>query len=257
MTGAGGGMTDLNWLTARPIAHRGLHDPRNGVIENTQSAVARAVDHGFAIEVDLQISADGEAMVFHDETLDRLTEASGPVADRSAQELVSVRFRETGDHMQTLPALLQQVSGEATLILELKSLWNENTVLARRTAEVLDDYAGPVAVMSFDPALITASRSLAPDRVRGIVACRFDDAAEWPALSASQRLGLRFFSHMAQTRPHFVSYDIMALESVAPRLLRAVGVPLITWTVRDETQANYGATWADQITFEGFLPDTA
>lgn len=249
-------MTDLSWLTASPIAHRGLHARQDGIVENTQSAVAAALNHGYAIEVDLQISADGEAMVFHDETLDRLTKASGAVADRSAEELRSVKFRETDDRMQSLPELLLQVAGRSTLVLELKSLWAENTQLAHRTAEVLSGYGGPAAVMSFDPALITAFRNLDGDRVRGIVACRFDDADEWPELSSSQRLGLRFFSHMAQTRPHFVSYDIKGLETVAPRLLRALGVPLITWTARDESQASYGAKWADQITFEGFLPNT-
>lgn len=249
-------MTDLTWLTARPIAHRGLHDAQSGVIENTTSAVARALDHGYSIEVDLQISADGEAMVFHDETLDRLTEAEGAVAERGSQELQSVRFRDTEDRMQTLSELLKQVAGRSALVLELKSLWNDNAVLARRTAEVLSDYNGAAAVMSFDPALVAASRGLDPDRIRGIVACRFEDADEWPELSSMQRFSLRYFSHMAQTRPHFVSYDIKGLESLAPRLLRALGVPLITWTVRDEYQALYGSDWADQITFEGFLPGT-
>ena len=249
-------MTDLTWLTARPIAHRGLHDAQNGVIENTATAVARALDHGYSIEVDLQISADGEAMVFHDETLDRLTEATGPLAARGSQELQSIRLRGTEDRMQTLGELLQQVAGRSALVLELKSLWNANAVLARRTAEVLSNYDGAAAVMSFDPALVAASRSVDPRRIRGIVGCGFDDADEWPELSSLQRLGLRYFSHMAQTRPHFVSYDIKGLESLAPRLLRALGVPLITWTVRDEYQALYGSDWADQITFEGFLPDT-
>ena len=247
-------MPDLSWLTDRPIAHRGLHDADDAVIENSPSAVAAAIDHGYAIEVDLQMSADGEAMVFHDETLERLTEATGPVAGRSARDLKRVPLRGTADRMQTLPELLEQVAGRATLVLELKSLWSGDTALARRTADALDGYDGPVAVMSFDPGMITAIRWIDPSVVRGIVACRFDDAAEWSELSTWQRVRLRWFFHLAQTRPQFVSYDIKNLRSAAPRTVRALGLPLITWTVRSQADAELAAKWADQITFEGFMP---
>jgi glycerophosphoryl diester phosphodiesterase len=248
-------MSDLDWLTARPIAHRGLHDQSRGVIENTASAVAAALDLGYAIEVDLQISADGHAVVFHDETLNRLTEMSGDVAKLSASELKSVNLRGTDDRMQTLPELLDQVSGRAPIILELKSRWTSDTALARCAAEALQQYRGPIAVMSFDPVPIRWLRRHAPGIVRGIVACAFQDADEWQALSAGQRFGLRLFSHIAQTRPHFVSYDIKGLRSAVPRLLRALSVPLITWTVRTADEADFAAKWADQITFEGFLPE--
>ncbi len=248
-------MRDLSWLTARPIAHRGLHDPNKGIIENTPSAVAAAIDHDYAIEVDLQMSGDGEAMVFHDETLDRLTADSGPIAGRSAEDLRSVRFHGTPDRMATLGDLLDQVAGRAALILELKSPWSGDTALARRTADVLSAYRGPVAVMSFDPALIGAFRRLAPDRIRGIVACGFERSdPEWRRLSRWQRMKLRYLFHMAQTRPQFISYDIKGLQSAVPRMVRGSGLPLITWTVRSTADAEFSARWADQITFEGFLP---
>lgn len=247
-------MSDLGWLTARPIAHRGLHDAAAAVVENTQSAVAAAIEHGYAIEVDLQLSADGEAMVFHDDTLERLTEASGEVSALSARDLKAVRFRETRDRMQTLPELLEQVAGRVVLVLELKSRWSGDTTLARRTTDVLDAYQGPVAIMSFDPVSVAALRRFAPHLVRGIVGCRFETPRDWPALSAWQRFRLRWLSHIAQTRPHFLSYDIKGLRSVVPRVARLTGCPLITWTVRNETDAALAAEWADQITFEGFLP---
>lgn len=250
-------MPDLDWLTARPIAHRGLHDAGRGIAENTPSAILAALQHGYAVEVDLQLSLDGEAMVFHDDTLDRLTEASGPVVEKTAAQLKTVSFRGTTDRIQTLGELLEQVAGAATLVLELKSLWRGGDALERRVAQVLSNYNGPVAVMSFDPHSVASLRRIAPDIVRGIVACRCSDASEWPGLSPWQRLKLRFLLHFLQTGPHFVSYDVHDLPAVGPWIARALGRPLIVWTVRTQAEADHAGKWADQITFEGYVPQDA
>lgn len=247
-------MPDLDWLTARPIAHRGLHDPDRGIVENTPSAVAAALENGYAIEVDLQLSLDGEAMVFHDETLDRLTEAAGPVVERTARQLKAIKFHATAERMQTLGELLEQVSGKATLVLELKSLWRGGDALARRVAEVLGSYTGPVAVMSFDPHAVANLKRIAPEIIRGIVACRCSDPAKWPGMSAWDRLKLRFLLHFMQTSPHFVSYDVHDLPAAGPWIARALGRPLIVWTVRTQNEADHARKWADQMTFERFVP---
>lgn len=247
-------MPKIEWLTAHPIAHRGLHNADQGIVENTRSAVAAALDHGYAIEVDLQLTEDGEAVVFHDDTLDRLTESRGPVVGHTVAQLKMVRFRDTFDRIQTLSELLEQVSGKATLVLELKSLWRNSDRLERRVAEVLGSYTGPVAVMSFDPYSVAALRRIAPDIIRGIVACRCSNPADWPGVSLWGRLKLRFLLHFMQTAPHFVSYDVHDLPAVGPWIARALGHPLIVWTVRTESEAAHAKKWADQITFERYRP---
>ena len=141
----------LEWLTARPIAHRGLHDRSNGVIENTATAFARAIAGGYAIECDLQITKDSEAVVFHDERLERLTTAEGRVKDRTAADMRQVAIRGSSDHVQSLPELLAQVDGKAPLVIELKSHWDGNDALVRRALDVLRDYSCPHCLMSFDP----------------------------------------------------------------------------------------------------------
>src|ERR1041385_7837877 len=93
------------WLTARPIAHRGLHDAFSGVIENTPSAFRAAVAAGYGIECDLQISADGEAMVHHDDVLGRLTEGAGRLDTMTTETLRRVAFKSTADRMLTLGEL--------------------------------------------------------------------------------------------------------------------------------------------------------
>src|ERR1700726_2246200 len=114
-------MSGLGWLVARPVAHRGLHDAAAGIIENTPSAISAAIANDYAIEVDLQISADGEAMVHHDDVLGRLTEGAGPLAAMTAGQLKAVPFRSTTDRMITLGELCDLVAGRVTVLLELKS----------------------------------------------------------------------------------------------------------------------------------------
>src|SRR5450755_26560 len=98
-------MPGLAWLTARPIAHRGLHDAAEGVIENTASAFTAAIAGGYGMETDLQFSADGEAMVHHDDALGRLTQGQGRLADKAAAEIKAVRFKASQDRILTLGEL--------------------------------------------------------------------------------------------------------------------------------------------------------
>src|SRR6187397_889121 len=115
----------LAWLTARPIAHRGYHDRGAGTIENTLSAAAAAIAKRFAIECDLQLTADGEAIVFHDDTLDRLTEAAvGPVRTRTLAELKAMALRDTHDRIPTLAEFLALIDDRVPLVAELKSDWS-------------------------------------------------------------------------------------------------------------------------------------
>src|SRR5262245_59652130 len=146
----------LDWLTARPIAHRGLHDAANGVIENTASAFNAAIAGNYGIECDVQISADGEAMVHHDDALGRLTEGSAALATLSAGEIKAVKFKATPDRIMTLGELCDLVGGRVTLTVEIKSRFDGDLRLVHRTAQVLGAYRGPVAAMSFDPAPIEA-----------------------------------------------------------------------------------------------------
>jgi glycerophosphoryl diester phosphodiesterase len=248
-------VSPLDWLTARPIAHRGLHDPATGIVENTASAVAAAIDARYGIEVDLQISADGEAMVHHDDALGRLTEGTGPLARMTAADLRRVPFRATRDRMLTLADLCDLVGGRATLVLELKSRFDRDARIALRTAEVLRTYRGPVAAMSFDPDLIEVLAGQSPGLTRGIVAEARYDHPEWYGLSPGQKRSLAHLGHAFRTRPQFVAYAVRDLPAAAPLIARALfGLPLLTWTVRTPEQRRRAERWADQMIFEGFKP---
>jgi glycerophosphoryl diester phosphodiesterase len=248
-------MPGLDWLTARPVAHRGLHDAAAGVIENTASAFRAAIDGGFAIETDVQISADGEAMVHHDFALGRLTLGSRLLAAMTAAGLREVPFKDTADRMMRLGELCDFVGGRTPLVIELKSRFDGDLRLVRRAAEVLQSYAGPVALMSFDPAPIAALRKIAPGLPRGIVAQRYYKDSDWYELSARQKRELAFLLHAPRTRPHFVAYHVKDLPSPGPLIARRIlGLPLLAWTVRSEQDRQRARMWANQMIFEGFRP---
>jgi glycerophosphoryl diester phosphodiesterase len=243
------------WLIARPVAHRGLHDAARGIIENTPSAFAAAMAGNYAIECDIQISADGEAMVFHDQTLERLTEGSGGLDAMSAADLKRVAFRGSADHMITLGELADLVTDKAALLVEIKSRFDGDLRLVRRAAEVLTAYRGRVALMSFDPAPIAALRTLAPHLPRGIVAERRYTHPEWSPLSARTKRALAYFQHALRSRPQFIAYSVNDLTSAIPRLARNVlRLPLLTWTVRSDVDRARASRYADQMIFEGFRP---
>lgn len=247
-------MRDLDFLTRLPVAHRGLHDAAHGIVENSPSAVLAALEGGYALEIDVQITADGEAVVFHDFTLDRLTTASGPVRAKTAAELKQVAFHGTTDRMMTLSEALSLVNGRATLLIEMKSAFDGDTRLARCCAALLSSYRGPVALMSFDPDLVVAVRRANPALVRGILAQRHYRADHWAELSPLARFALPGFLHWPRSRFQFLAYHVADLEGILPRTVRALGLPVLTWTVRTQDDRARAATHADQIIFEGFHP---
>src|SRR3977135_530693 len=155
-----------NWRTARPVAHRGLHDLARGIIENMPGAIAAAIDGDFSIEVDLQLTADGEAMVHHDDTLGRLTEGSGPLLGMTAAQLKAVKFKDTSERMMSLGDLCALVKGRVPLVIEVRSHFDGDRKLVARMSEVLASYSGPVVAMSFDPDQVLALREKMPELPR-------------------------------------------------------------------------------------------
>ena len=238
-----------------PVAHRALHDLSEGRPENGPAAIAAAVNAGYAIEIDLQLSADGEAMVFHDDDLDRLTAATGPVRARPAAELCALCLNGgADDRIPMLADVLTLVAGQVPLLIELKDQSQGAGVgpLEAATARALEGYAGPVAVMSFNPNSVAEMARLAPGVPRGLTTCAFDDG-DSAKLPEATRAHLRDIADFDRVGASFISHDLSDLTAAPVTALKARGVPVLCWTVRTPAQEAAARRVACNITFEQYL----
>ena len=245
-------------LRRPPVAHRALHDRAAGRVENSLSAIRAAMDAGLGIEIDLQLSADGRAMVFHDYDLGRLTAEAGPVQRRSAAELGRIALTDgRGDTIPTFAEVLALVAGRAPLLVEIKdqdgALGAAVGRLEQAAADDLAGYAGDVAVMSFNPNSVRVFGGMAPDVPRGLTTCAFDPA-EWGPIPRNRLARLAEIPDFDSSGASFISHDIADLDNPRVAALKARGVPILCWTVRSPEAEARARRIADNITFEGYQP---
>ena len=240
----------------RPLAHRGLHDVASGLPENSRAAVLAAIEHGYGIEIDVQLTADDAAVVFHDYKLDRLTDGIGRVRKRTRADLATLRLKGGREAVPDLPEILGIVDGQVPLLIELKyqdgALGDDVGVREADVAHHLDGYHGPVAVMSFNPNSTLAMQALAPDIPRGLVTDAFLPE-EWDAPEDRLR-ALAKIEDFDRVGAAFISHNRRDLQSKAVSELKSRGVPVLCWTIRSLDQEAEARRIADNVTFEGYLP---
>ncbi|MFU8881345.1 MAG: glycerophosphodiester phosphodiesterase family protein [Rhodobacterales bacterium] len=238
-----------------PIAHRALHDVSAGRPENSPAAIEAAARAGYGIEIDLQLSHDGVAMVFHDYDLKRLTGQAGPVRQRSAAELGQITLTGGTDTIPTLTQVLQQVAGRVPLLIEIKdqdgAMGASVGALERATAQALQGYDGPVAVMSFNPHSMIAMAGLAPAIPRGLTTCSFS-VKDWPLLPAGTRTRLREIPDYDAARASFISHQASDLGAGRVADLKARGAAILCWTIRSAQSEAEARRIAQNVTFEGY-----
>lgn len=239
----------------RPIAHRAFHDKTQGRPENSRAAIQAAIAAGYGIEIDLQLSRDDQAMVFHDYQLTRLTGEAGKVRAHTAAELSEIVLSGGDEGVPSFPEILSLVDGRVPLLIELKDQHGQMGVtdgtLERAVAAALSDYAGPAAVMSFNPNMVADIAPLLPDLPRGLVTSGFD-AHDWPILPDNVRDHLRAIPDFDRAGCSFISHDANDLARPRCQSLRAQGVPVLCWTVGSLAQEHAVRALSDNITFEGY-----
>lgn len=221
------------------------------------AAIRAAIASGYGIEIDVQLSADDVAMVFHDETLDRLTTKQGSVRDRSAAALQNIALKGGSDAIPTLRTVLDLVAGQVPLLIEVKDqtgiLSDGPALLEQAVARDLQGYRGDVALMSFNPACIHALARLAPDRPRGLVTCAFT-AEDWPDIPQPRRAELAQIGDFDAAGCSFISHEWTDLASAPVRKLADRVIPILCWTIRGPDEEAKARQIANNITFENYLP---
>jgi glycerophosphoryl diester phosphodiesterase len=233
-----------------PIAHRGLWSP-DGAPENSLGAFQAACAAGYGIELDVQLSADGEAMVFHDEKLERMTGVAGRLRDRSAAELSELRLAGTDEKIPTLLETLAVIGHRAMVHIELKTPYGEVGPLEQRVHEVIADHNGPLCVIGFNPYSHAWFADRYPGVLRGLDSYSYAKASQ---MTDAQRRSFAALEHVEIARPHFLALGLDMLPSPRAQALREQGMPVVAWTVREPAQWHAIKDGCDNLIFEGFAP---
>lgn len=242
----------------RPLAHRGLHDINEARPENSRAAFSAAIEHGYGIELDVQLSKDGQAMVFHDYRMTRLTGLSGPIQMRESGDLVQVELLH-GEN-QTIPLLsdvLALVAGRVPLLVELKDqdggMGPNIGALEKSVAQFVEGYSGPIAFMSFNPFSVEAIANLLPNHPRGLTTCLMNDSGSLN-VPKTRRAELASIQDFERSKSSFISHDHSSLTIPRVQELKSNGVPVLCWTISSPKDEQAARKVADNVTFENYLP---
>ncbi len=239
----------------RPIAHRALHDKALGRPENSLEAVIAAVEAGYGIEIDIQPSKDGVAMVFHDYALKRLTGEQGPIALRTSDELAKMTLIGGKTGVPTLLQVLELVDGKVPLLIEIKDqdgqMGPQVGPLEKAIAAALNGYSGDVALMSFNPHSVSKMAELCPDIPRGITTSAYS-AEDWPTLPAHIRESLKTTPDFDSSGSCFISHEAADLASEEVARIAAKGATILCWTIRSPEAETEARKVAHNVTFEGY-----
>ena len=238
-----------------PLAHRGYHDASQRRPENSRAALEAAIDHGYGIELDVQLSADHQAMVFHDYDLARLSDGSGAIQLRTAEELRRTTLKHSDETVPTLEEVLTLVNGQVPLLIEIKDqdgqMGKNLGPLESAVARALQGYQGPVAVMSFNPNAVAAFAKDAPNTPIGLVTSAYS-AEGWPLLKREVAEHLAMIPDFETLGASFISHEAADLPAQRVAELKAGGAKILCWTVRSPEAEKEARKIADNITFEGY-----
>jgi glycerophosphoryl diester phosphodiesterase len=241
-------MKNLDFLTQRPIAHRGLHDETS--CENSLSAFEKAIALDLPIELDVQASLEGIPVVFHDDSLDRLTALNGPIYHQTVETLETTFLKETSETIPTLKTVLKVIDGRVPLLIEIKSE-SPYVSLTKAVIETLQDYAGLYTLQSFDPKIVTLIKKLDPTLIRGQISGMFEDSKMKPI----KKWGLSRMIRNVLTRPDYIVYDVKHLDKPWVLKNKYTNKPVLAYTLTTKKTSKDALKIADNVIFEGFSWD--
>ena len=245
--------TEMNKYKTVRYAHRGLHgEVGGGAAENSITAFRLAVEHGYGIELDVRVSSDKEVVIFHDDTLKRVTGKDGRPEELTAKELSELSLLGTGDGVPTLREVLALVDGKVPLLVEIKESGGDHTV-TEKCAEILREYKGDYIVESFNPLTLGVVKKLLPNVPRGFLSDKFTVKKKCRALKyrLTQRFLLNFIA-----RPAFIAMEKKRAGMMPLPVLRALfRVPTLAWTITSQEEEDLAyKNGFDGVIFEQYIP---
>ncbi|MEM0976381.1 MAG: glycerophosphodiester phosphodiesterase family protein [Pseudomonadota bacterium] len=243
---------------SQPFAHRGLHTGSRTRPENSLSAFEAAAMFGFGIELDVQLTRDGTAIVFHDYDLQRLLNTTGSIQNTDLANVKAAQLLGSKEAPPTLQEVLDHVGGQVPILIELKdqsgTQTGTNGRLEKRVVEALTSYTGPVAVMSFNPDQMFEMRRTAPGIPRGVVTEAFV-SDKWAVVPADRRTFLAQGDFILEVGASFITHKHTDLSNPLVARMKEAGLSVFCWTITSEGEAQNARRIVDNITFENYLPD--
>jgi len=240
----------LDWLIARPIAHRGFYDNASSYPENSLAAFERAVKSGYPIELDVRLLKDSEVVVFHDKNLERMTKHQVMIKDSDSDQIHQIKLLESQQIVPLFSEVLDAVAGRVPLVIEVKNEDHRVGPLERALWQRLSSYKGKYAIVSFNPFTLKWFRKNAPVVIRGQLSSDFrGEDLPFYTKFLLRNLFLNFVS-----KPDFILYDIRCLPYWAAARARKKGLPLLGWTARSQEEHTKALKFCDNIIFEGYQP---
>ena len=243
------GEKDISWIREIPIAHRGLDN--GDTPENSMEAFKKAIEKGYAIELDVQLTKDKELIVFHDSNLERLTKDKRDVADVTYDKIKSLKLENTNETIPTLKEVLELVDNKVPLLIEIKTGASAKE-LAESTYDIVKDYSGRYAVQSFDPFILEWFKNNATQVIRCQLSGGFK-GNDGTNLKWYERFLLRNLLLNFKSRPHAIAYELKNIDNLSVKLLKGK-YPIISWPITDEEDMKKGYEKSDNIIFDNILP---
>ncbi|MBQ7977594.1 MAG: glycerophosphodiester phosphodiesterase [Clostridia bacterium] len=242
-----------SWLVEKFIAHRGFFDNENQIPENSLLAFEKAIENGYAIELDVHVIADGTVVVFHDNILGRMTGQDGYIGQLTKDDLSKYHLLDTEQTIPTLQQVFDLVDGKTPILIEIKS---ENLKVGAdetKIYELLKEYKGEFAVQSFNPFTIEWFKNNAPEITRGLLSSKFKKDENNPK-SWVKRYALRHMTFNKRSKPQFIAYNVLDLPANILKGRKFKGLPILGWTVKSQSQYMEVVKYVDNIIFQDFKP---
>lgn len=236
------------WL----YAHRGLHDNSSEAPENSLAAFREAVDAGFGMELDIQLTKDGQVVVFHDDTLKRVCGIEGKISDYTYEQLQEFTLCKSEERIPLFTQVLKLVDGKVPLIVEFKGNDSTNLDLCPVADDILQKYSGVYCMESFNPLMVAWYRKNRPEVVRGQLSERFFSNGKKHVLHfVLQNLLLNFYA-----KPDFIAYKWSDYKNISRRLCRFLfGITAVAWTIQSKEALKSSKKHFDLFIFDSFLPE--
>ena len=242
------GKPDRTPLMDVHYAHRGLFDNESDAPENSLNAMRKAVEAGYGIEFDIQLSKNDVPVIFHDASLKRMCGVDGKVWDYTLEELQAMKLANSNETIPTLEQVLEVVDGKVPLIIEYK-MDRVDTKVCELGNAILEKYNGVYCMESFHPFAVKWYRDNRPDVIRGQLSQDFSKT-DYKGIQywAMTHLLLNFL-----TRPDFIAYNHKDKDIFSRRLCTQLGALSVAWTIKNREQYEEAKPYFDLVIFDSFI----